>query len=122
MAYGNWNDIVKEYQGIYSKSPRTSEHAHGMLRLIPELRNMPGIEQLVPGTSHATLFLKSPSKLTEICVWFENELYIIYLYDSSLDVSEYEHYDDEKVKVTFNEVISVLLDFIDRVRKDEKYS
>jgi hypothetical protein len=81
MAYGNWDDVIRQYKEIYVHS-RFAEHAMGILELIPLIRNDATLATLVPGTSHTTLTLALPPNKIQIFVYCEKvrQLYTVYLY------------------------------------------
>ncbi len=121
MAYGNWDEIIAEYQEMFSKSPRTREHALEMLSLIPSIRNNPAFQTVIPITSHAKLFLEVPQKRTRIGVWYEKGVYTINLYDPSLSDAELTHYDSEVTSVDADQVILVLESYLRKVSTNERY-
>lgn len=58
------------------------DHAKGILKLIPDLRERLPVDNLIPGTSHSTLFLKIPGIDTRVMVWCEgNDQYTAYYDD-----------------------------------------
>ena len=109
MAYGNWDDIVKEYQVTYLHT-RYAENAQAMIELIPHLRKQFDDENIIPVTSHGTLFLKQANKKTEI--------YIFYKGDNRYEISLYvpkEEAPVARVEVTFSELITTLKQYIKNV-------
>jgi hypothetical protein len=115
MAYGNWDEIIAVYQGMYAESPRTSEHASAMLELIPKIRDEPALQGIVPGTSHATLFLQVPQKGKAVYVWYENGGYDVDLYDFSLN-SGSQCYKRQRVVGDSSEVVLTLRKHIEKIR------
>lgn len=86
MAYGNWDEIVKELTDHYLHAPSPyDEHARGILGLIPRLRQEVALSDLIPITSHGTLVLEYPGIKTRINIWSEKagEKFKIYLYDGN---------------------------------------
>lgn len=108
MAYGNWDDLLKEYQEIYLPS-RYAQHARRMIDLIPHLRRHPAFAEVIPFSSLATLCLKLPSSRIVVCLWGEDDgTYQIYLNHHEAGTS------DEKV-VAASEVIATLQDYLRKI-------
>mgnify|MGYP000322795586 CR=1 FL=1 len=107
MAYGNWDDVIKGYKNIYLHS-RYEENAKAMLDLIPHLRKQFDGEDIIPGTSHGTLFLVKATKKTQIYIFYKgNNLYEIALYIPKQDEAV------ESVEVTFSDLITRLKEYIE---------
>jgi hypothetical protein len=108
MAYGNWDDVITSYETIYLKS-NVSEHAKGILKLIPEIRDYFLHDGLIPGTTHSTLFLEIPNSITRILVWCEgDDKYTIYY--SHPEKGSYEY-----ITVDFSDVIQTIRNYIDTI-------
>jgi hypothetical protein len=82
---GNWDEVIQAFKEIYQRSISESshdfgrqevnrhyaEHAHGILNLIPRLRNYPDLRNVTVGTSHYNLFIEVPNTEKWLFVWCE---------------------------------------------------
>lgn len=110
MSFGNWDDVLTDYQEIYIHS-RYSEHAKGMIQLIPRIREDANFADVLPGTSLSTLFLKVPNKETRVHIWCEEvgKTYRVYLYHHEDGSSDERIVDD-------SEIIPVLISYVNKIR------
>jgi len=109
MGYGNWDDLLSEYNEIYLNS-RYHEHAQSMIELIPKIRNASIVSTAIPISSHATLCLQLPVSHIKVCVWGEaNEIYRVYLYDYQTNGNS------DEVLVGGDQIISTLQAYLNRI-------
>jgi hypothetical protein len=81
MAYGNWDDIIEQYNWLISDvgNPKNNLHkqfstnAHAMLELIPQIRGLPEFSDVISITSHFTLFVTFADKHTGLYIMYEYE-------------------------------------------------
>ncbi len=111
MSFNDWDKVLADYQEVYIHS-RYEEHAKGMLNLIPRIREDDAFMEVIPGTSHATLFLALPNKKTQVHVWCEQlaSKYSVYLYNP-------EHRQSEMIMVNDGEIIPTLKSYIYKINQ-----
>jgi hypothetical protein len=82
---GNWDEVIQAFEEIYQRSisetsddvgrqevnRQYAQHAHGILNLIPRLRNYPDLRNVTVGTSHYSLFIEVPNTKKWLFVWCE---------------------------------------------------
>jgi len=98
MAFGDWNKVLAEYQDVYLQS-RYTEHARGIIALISRITADDAFDDVIPGTSLATLFLEVPNRRTQVHIWCEqpNLTYTVYLYHPESGSSEKQSIDDGEI-------------------------
>ncbi len=116
MAFGSWDDVIREYKEGYLNT-KYATHARRMLRLIPQIKDLPDLADALPGTSHGTFFLRFPHSRKTLNIWYEgNEEYQIYLYHP--DGGERgEGIESEKRLVRSGDIVEVLQDYLQKMQQ-----
>lgn len=116
MAHGSWDAVVAELKGIYLPVSfyGYDEHARGVLNLISLLMGDTTLADILPGTSHGTLYLVIPGKRQRVYIWCDeaDTTFTIYLYPHPLE-------DEHRVTVDNTQVLSTIRAYVDRVRSAE---
>ena len=79
-----WDEILGRYDWLYSQCVeseammgRWGNFAGGMLALIPQIRNLPELNDFVKWLSHFALVMKVPDKETELVVLYDLDSYVV---------------------------------------------
>ncbi len=110
MAFGDWDEVTATYKNALGHK-RYGKLAERMLSLVDQIRRLPTLELVIPGTSLLTLFLVVPGITTRVnVIWNEDNVYRVYLYHSELEVVEEQ-------LVEQNEVIHVIEHYLEQLRQ-----
>lgn len=107
MAFGNWDEVIEEYEQVYLNS-RYAEHAKRILELIPSIRGDDSFKSVLPGISLGNLTLGIEGKETRIYVWFEetDQQYRVYFLDVGGQVTQMTTVQENKLLSTLREYIA----------------
>jgi|GEM_PF-6373153 len=123
MADGNWDAILKQYSASLEeyrlafpdRAKVLAEHFDRMRLVIPEIRRILASENVIPGTSHQTFYLRVSDRRSKICVWCEQveEQYIVTIYDPS--AGEFGA-DCEEITVNADKLPSTLQTYVHKLQ------
>ncbi len=112
MSYGSWDEVYNTYKNLFLGT-RYDGHAKEMMSLIPRIWDYPEFSDVVPGTSHAMLFLEVPAKETSVRIWSDHPgKYLVYL-------SHIEKGDTDKTNVGVTEIIPTIEEYLNQVRQEQ---
>jgi hypothetical protein len=116
MAFGDWDEVIKVYEEVYGapkySKHRYAEHITNMRRLVPQLKAHPDFQDVLPGTSHATLFMQLPQKRTTLNVWYNRRgVYTVYL-------NHPEQGDYDELVVETEDIIPTLQVYLQKMRRE----
>jgi hypothetical protein len=82
MAYGSWPDTIAGLKDMIGRSDtaqgrQCTTSAQGVLKVIPKIRALDGIEKLIPATSQCMIILTTAARTSRFDIGHDDFSYLI---------------------------------------------
>lgn len=112
-----WDELAIAYEAMLRECSNSDEYtlrrwigfAQGMTNLIPCIRNLPDLDNLLKWMSHNNLGLKVPDRELLLNIYYDDSLYVLQLYRRGELWNE--------TRTTFDEVVNQLQNQIKTMRE-----
>lgn len=95
MKNKTWDEIIARYERMYSRCigsevmmERWGDYYRGMLALVPRIRNLPELKEMIKWVSHETLYIRKPDIVPVLTISYSDNSYVLRSYLNGAELLE----------------------------------